>query len=164
MRACARETTSSFNVCTIKTKKSEGTKNTWGFEENWPLPCPKIVCYCGDYLSRGCAALSASWRSHVSVNQASQEQVRVYTFLQAARPAPASHFRVFSAVKTPSHWHSDSDEPAEQQWNHLMERHGNSRHLAGVHPPPPPLGLWNIFPSGLSENPCEQIMVARQSK
>lgn len=40
----------------------------------------------------------------------------------------------FSMAWTPSHWHSVTDEPAELQWSRLMEHHGNSRHLARVHP------------------------------
>lgn len=69
----------------------------------------------------------------------------------------------FSTAKTPSLWHSVADESVEPQWSRLMERHGNDRHLARVHPTsslslsfhhhpsfslplPPPLDAGTYFP------------------
>lgn len=82
----------------------------------------------------------------------------------------------FSTAKALSHWHSIFDEPAEQQWSRPMERHGNSRHLARVHPTSslsPPSSPFSSLSSPqmlehislrLTESPREQIMGARQSK
>lgn len=109
-----------------------------GFEETASFSKTSVLLW---WFSKSClCSLECISEWDVAANHASPE-VRVYTFLRAARPEPGRHFRVFSAVKRPSHWHSGSDEPAERQWSHLMERHGNSRHLAGVHPPPPLSGM-----------------------